>query len=237
MSATGGEVEIDWWLISTGDLCRRCSKIGLWWWLHISEYTRNYLLSVKLLFSWICGGESGLPVLFLRHLSSLSYTRNYWIEIKLVNPKVNQSRIFIGRTVSEAPILWPPDAKPTHWKRPWCWERLRAGEVGDRGWDGWMASLTEGAWVWANFRSWWRTGKPGILQSMGSQRVGYNLVTEQQQYWIKYKSVIMNINTNQLTLPVISANVFLAVLSLMNIWKSTMWMGWQVSAPEDSMPK
>ena len=67
----------------------------------------------------------------------------------------------------------------THWKRPWCWERLRAGGEGDdRGWDGWMASLTWWTWVWASSRSWWWTGKPGVLQSMGSQRVGHDWVTE-----------------------------------------------------------
>ena len=56
----------------------------------------------------------------------------------------------------------------THWKRPWCWERLKAGE-GDRGWDGWMASLTRWTWVWASSGSWWWTGKPGVMQSMGLQ--------------------------------------------------------------------
>ena len=65
-------------------------------------------------------------------------------EIKPVNPKANQSWIFIGRTnaEAEASILWPSDAKKlTHWKRPWCWEGLKAGGEGDdRGWDGWMAS-------------------------------------------------------------------------------------------------
>ena len=56
----------------------------------------------------------------------------------------------------------------THWKRPWCWERLRAGGEGDdRGWDGWMASPTQWTWVWVNSGSWWWTGKPGMLQSMG----------------------------------------------------------------------
>ena len=60
----------------------------------------------------------------------------------------------------------------THWKRPWCWERLKAvGEGDDRGWDGWMASPTQWTWVWAKSRSWWRTGKPGVLQSIESQRV------------------------------------------------------------------
>ena len=69
-----------------------------------------------------------------------------------------------------------------HWKRPWCWERLKAGGKGDnRGPDGWMASLTQWTWVWASSRRWWRTGEPGVLQSMGSQRVGHNRATEQQQ--------------------------------------------------------
>ena len=63
----------------------------------------------------------------------------------------------------------------THWKRPWCWERLKAGGQGDnRGWDGWMSSLTRWTWVWARSGSWWWTGKPGMLQSMGSQRVRHN---------------------------------------------------------------
>ena len=58
----------------------------------------------------------------------------------------------------------------THWKRPWCWERLKAAGEGDHGgWDGWMASLTQWTWVWASSGSWWWTGKPGMLQSMGSQ--------------------------------------------------------------------
>ena len=67
----------------------------------------------------------------------------------------------------------------THWKRPWCWERLKVGGQGDdRGWDGWMASPTQCTWVWVNSRSWWWTGRPGVLQSVGSQRVGHNWVTE-----------------------------------------------------------
>ena len=58
----------------------------------------------------------------------------------------------------------------THWKRPWCWEGLGAGGEGDdRGWDGWMASLTWWTWVWVDTRSWWWTGRPGVLQFMGSQ--------------------------------------------------------------------
>ena len=62
--------------------------------------------------------------------------------------------------------------------RPWCWERLRAGEGNDRGWDGWMTSLTQWTWVWVSFGSWWWIGRPGVLQSMRSQRVGHNWATE-----------------------------------------------------------
>ena len=62
---------------------------------------------------------------------------------------------------------------------PWCWERLRAGGEGDnRGWDSWMASLIQWTWVWVGSGSWWWTGKPGVLQSMRSQRVGHNWVTK-----------------------------------------------------------
>ena len=60
----------------------------------------------------------------------------------------------------------------THWKRPWLWERLKAGGEGDdRGWDGWMASPTQWTWVWVNSRSWWWTGRPGVLQSMGRKEL------------------------------------------------------------------
>ena len=67
----------------------------------------------------------------------------------------------------------------THLKRPWCWERLKAGGEGDdRGWDGWMVSLTRWTWVWVSSGSWWRTGKPGTLQSIVLQGVGHDWATE-----------------------------------------------------------
>ena len=93
-----------------------------------------------------------------------------------VHPKGNQCWIFTGRTDAEAetPILWPPDCK-----RAWCWERLKVGREGDdRGWDGRMASPTWWIWVWVNCGSWWWTGRPSVLQSMGSQRVGHDWATE-----------------------------------------------------------
>ena len=67
----------------------------------------------------------------------------------------------------------------THLKRPWHWERLRAGGEGDdRGRGGWMASPTQWTWVWVNSGSWWWTGRPGVLWFMGSQRVGHDWATE-----------------------------------------------------------
>ena len=73
----------------------------------------------------------------------------------------------------------------THWKSPWCWERLRAeGEEGIRGWDGLIASLMQWTWTWANSERWWGTGRPGVLQSMGSQRVGHDWAIEQQQQYV-----------------------------------------------------
>ena len=67
----------------------------------------------------------------------------------------------------------------THWKRSWCWERLKAGgERDDRSWGGWMASSTRWTWVWADSRSWWRTGKPGVRQFMRSQRFRRDWATD-----------------------------------------------------------
>ena len=91
-------------------------------------------------------------------------------EIQPVHPKANQSWVLIGRTYAEA--LATSREELTHWKRPWCWEGLGAGGEGDdRGWDGWKASVTQWTCVWVNSRSWWWTGRPGVLWFMGSQRV------------------------------------------------------------------
>ena len=119
-------------------------------------------------------------------------------EIKLVHPKGNQSWIFIGRTDAEAetPILWPLMWRTDSLKRPWCWERLKAGRERDnREWDGWMTSPTRWTWVWASSRSWWWTSRPGVLQSMGFQRVGHNWETELNLLYSK--STILNVSLIQ----------------------------------------
>ena len=109
-------------------------------------------------------------------VSSLDYK-----EIQPVHPKEDQSWVFIGRTNVEAetPILWPPDLRADSIEKTWCWERLRAGGEGDnRGWDGWMASPTQWTWVWMDSGSWWWTGRPGELLSIGLQRVRHDWATE-----------------------------------------------------------
>ena len=102
-------------------------------------------------------------------------------EIQPVHPKGNESWIFIGRTDAEAetPILLATSCEVLpHWKRPWCSEGLGVGGEGMTGWDGWMASPTQWTWVWVNSGSWWWTGRPGVLQTIGSQRVKHDLATE-----------------------------------------------------------
>ena len=104
-------------------------------------------------------------------------------EIKPVNPKVNQSWIFI-RTDSEAeaPIFWPPDVKnlligkDTDAGKDWRWEKGMTGD--DREWADWMVSPTQWTWVWVSSGSWWWTGRPGMLQSMRLQRVRHDWMTE-----------------------------------------------------------
>ena len=102
-------------------------------------------------------------------------------EVQLVHSEGDQSWVFIGRTDAEAEtsILWPPHVKSWLIGKDSCWEGLEAGGEGDdRGWDGWMASLTWWTWVWVNSGSWWWTGRPGVLRFMGLQRVRHDWVTE-----------------------------------------------------------
>ena len=102
-------------------------------------------------------------------------------EIQPVHSKGDQPWVFFRRTnaKAETPIIWPPHAKSWLIGKDSCWEALAAGGKGDdRGWDGWMASLTGWTWVWVNSGSWWWTGRASVLRFMGSQRVGHDWVTE-----------------------------------------------------------
>ena len=107
-------------------------------------------------------------------------------EIKPVNSKGNQSWTFIhwkDRCWSwNSNILTTSYEELTHLKRSWSWEILKVeGEGGNRGWHGWMASPAQWTWVWVSSRSWWLTGRPGVLQAMVLQRVD----TTEQLNWLK----------------------------------------------------
>ena len=87
--------------------------------------------------------------------------------------------LFIKIRLSLVIMIWCEE--PSHWKRPWFWERLRTGgEWDNRSWGGWMASPTQWTWVWANSRRSWRTEKAAMLQSVVLQRDGHDWATEWQ---------------------------------------------------------
>ena len=112
--------------------------------------------------SWVLKNWCFWTVVFEKTLESPLHCN----EIQLVSPKFS-----CWSWSSNTLVTWCEGL--THLKRPWCWE-----EGNDRGWDSWMASLTQWTWVWASSGRWWRTGKSGMLPSMGLQRVGHNWVTE-----------------------------------------------------------
>ena len=113
-----------------------------------------------------------------------------WKETQPINTKADQSKVFIGRTnvKAETPILWPPDAKNwLIWKDPDAGKDWRRED--DRGWDGWMASLTQWTWIWVSSGSWWWTGRPDVLQSMGLQRVRHDW--EPELNWMPFVATWM----------------------------------------------
>ena len=114
-------------------------------------------------------------MLYKNYISiKLKEKRNRW-ELRLLIPL--GSKLTSSFLCSNTLATWCEEL--TLLKRPWCWQRLTVGGEGDdRAWDGWMASLTQWTRVWVNSGSWWWTGRPGMLQSMGSQRGGHDWVTE-----------------------------------------------------------
>ena len=100
-------------------------------------------------------------------------------EIQPVNPKGNQPWIFIRRTDAEAEYFGHLMGRADSFEKTLMLERLKArGEADNRGRDGWMASPMQWTWAWAGFKNWWWTGRPGVLQSMGSQRVRHDWAKE-----------------------------------------------------------
>ena len=110
--------------------------------------------------------------------------------------------------------------------------RLKAGERDDRGWDGWMASPTQWTWVWVNSGSWWWTGKPGVLQSMGLQRVGHDWATALN--WTEHLSNLKKKNENLKKIILIHAN-YISIRVLVVQSCPTLWDPMNCSLPGSSV--
>ena len=144
-------------------------------------YSQSYGFSSSPVWIWELGHKEGwAPKNWYFQIVVLEKTLESPLdrqEIKPVNPKeINPEYSLEGLAEAEAPILWPHNVKSQLiGKRPWAWERWKAkGEWGSRIWDDYVPSLTQWTWIWANFGRQWRTEEPVLLQSIGSQRVGYD---------------------------------------------------------------
>ena len=142
-------------------------------------------VSLSILVSLVCMPSSGIAGSYgridafelwcWRRLLRISWTarRSNQAILKEINPGISLEGMMLKLKLQYS------CEDLTHWKRLWWWEGLGAGGEGDdRGWDGWMASLTRWTQVWVNSGSWWWTGRPGVLRFMGSQRVGHDWATE-----------------------------------------------------------
>ena len=155
-------------------------------------------------------------------------------EIHPVNPEGNQSWIFIGRTdaEAEAPMAtWRKEL--THLKRPWCWERLKTGgEWDDRGWDGGVASPTWWTWVWVSSGSWWWTGKPGVLQSMGMERVSTTVLNS---YYLTIAFLFVENMLQRVSFAFLKATFYI-FLKLSSYWSFSLLSPGVLSGPVKASP-
>ena len=136
-------------------------------------------LSTKELMLLDCGVGEDFRVPWTARRSNQSILKEIWPEYSLEGLMLYLKLQYFGHWCEEL----------THLKKPWYWERLKAGEGDDRGWDGWVASPTLWTWAWASSGSWWWTGKPGMLQSLGLQSVGLTDLTAYFILWL-YHSLI-----------------------------------------------
>ena len=164
----------------------RCSGSHFDSGLKISVLGQSSFLTLKQTLPHQWAPFSDLSHLEFFWLPRRNYLQSVWLPIMrkwilmvcdLIIPGKWHSNRNFPEAISPTLATWYKEL--THWKRPWCWERLKAeGKGNDRGWDGWIASPTQWTWVWASSRSWWWIGKPGVLQSMGWQRVRHNWAIE-----------------------------------------------------------
>ena len=143
--------------------------------ISIKKYLFLYFISIKKAEHW---RPDAVELWCWRRLLRIPWTarRSNQFILNEISPGCSLERLMLKLKLQNFGHSW---AELTHLKRPWCWERLKAGGEGDdREWDGWMASLTQWTWVWVNSGSWWWTGRPGVLQYMGLQTVWHNWASE-----------------------------------------------------------
>ena len=167
------------------DKCRQHIKKQRYHFADKCLYSQSYGFSGSLVRMWELDHKAGwvlknwsfwTVVLENTLESPLDYNISNQSILKEINPGISLEGTMLNWNSS---TLATSCEVLTHWERLWCWEGLGAGGEGDnRGWDGWMASLTRWPWVWMNSGSWWWTGRPGVLRFMGSQRVGHDWATE-----------------------------------------------------------
>ena len=106
--------------------------------------------------------------------------------LKEINPEYSLEGLMLKLKLRYL-VTWCEEL--THWKIPWCWERLKAGGGDDRGWDGWMGSLTRWTWVWASSRSLsklreaWRAAVHGVSESDTTEQLNW------YWYWLALNSI------------------------------------------------
>ena len=159
----------------SNELCRGRERM-----LQLRRTGQAHTPILQRLFSWRPRGVKVCWKCLLIFLNPLPKTASHRIqyaeECTSGWPKLSKERIPQRRDWQAQHYLMQRVFPISHWKRPRCWERLRTGGEGDdRGWDGWMASLTQWTRVWANSRRYWSTGKPGVLHPVRLQRIRHDL--------------------------------------------------------------
>ena len=172
------QVWLCWYTLWHSSSEERHPSVSIWY--RLGGFHSQVLLSL-LKYRILEGFEWGRGLEFTDRRTSRSYDKLFPIWYSPISHLNIHWKDWCWSWSCNTLVTWCDES--THWKRPWCWETLKAGGKGDgRGWDGWMAPSTQRTWVWAKSGRQWRTGKPGMLPSTGSQRIEHDWVAERRQF-------------------------------------------------------
>ena len=186
-----------------------------------------------MIWKYCCFGMSSMSVVWKTYAGPEAKVRERAVRMplqsgnRLEKKKKKNTHTEEKQWIKEEPTAWNPRKQPKkrqregflggkRWQWPWCWEKLKAGgERDNRGWDGWMASPTEWIWVLVKSGSWWWTGRPSVLWSMGSQRVRHGWVTD----WTDAEKK----PNRKLLIPLFTKNIFIEHLSCIGHFSGLCW--------------